>query len=326
MKIAFAVVTALWLAGCAPKPATVRIGVGGQNQLVYLPATLAKQLGYFTEEGVSVELQEFSGGAKALEALMGGSVDVVSGFYDHTIQMAAEGKPLRAFVTMLRYSGNVAVVSPASKKVARIEDWKGATVGVSAPGSSTHLFAKYLAVRHGLGTEDFSAVGIGLSSGSVAAMERGKVDAAIMTDPALAQLEKRAGKVVILADTRTAQGVKDAFGTETYPASVLYTKPEWINGHTEAARKLAHAIRRTLQWMQAHSPEEIASKMPAEARGDDPALYTESIRRCFAMYSPDGKMPPDGPAAVHQVLSVTLEKVRTAKVNLANTYTNEFVD
>ena len=66
-------------------------------------------MGFYKEEGLEVELQDFEGGAKALQALVGGSADVVSGYYDHTIQMAAERRELVAFVTMLRYPGLVLV-------------------------------------------------------------------------------------------------------------------------------------------------------------------------------------------------------------------------
>ncbi len=121
------------------------IAIGGQAQLIYLPATLAQELGFYKDAGLNVTLLDFPGGAKALEALMGGSTDVVCGFYDHTIQMAAQGKDLRAFVAMLRYPGLV-LVSP---RIASIEGLKGKTVGVSAPGSSTHMFLNYLLVKHG---------------------------------------------------------------------------------------------------------------------------------------------------------------------------------
>jgi NitT/TauT family transport system substrate-binding protein len=70
--------------GCSHAPANapmrVRLAVGGQNQMIYLPTTLADALGYYREEGLEVELQDFPGGAKALQALVGGSADVVSGF------------------------------------------------------------------------------------------------------------------------------------------------------------------------------------------------------------------------------------------------------
>ena len=91
--------------------------------MIYLPTTLAQELGYYRDEGIDVELQDFAGGAKALQSLVGGSADVVSGFYDHTIQMAAEGREFVAFVTMLRFPGMVLATSPLrAATVTRVED------------------------------------------------------------------------------------------------------------------------------------------------------------------------------------------------------------
>src|SRR3979490_1653045 len=109
----------------------VRIAIGGQNQMVYLPTTLALELGFYREEDIDAELQDFAGGAKALQALVGGSADVVSGFYDHTIQMAAEGRELVAFVSMLRVPGMILGTSPHRPHMTRIEDLKGRIAGVT---------------------------------------------------------------------------------------------------------------------------------------------------------------------------------------------------
>ena len=70
-----------------------------------------------------------------VQALLGGSADVVSGFYDHTIQMAADGRELVAFVTMLRFPGLVLVTSPQSAgTVTTIEKLKGHIAGVTTAG------------------------------------------------------------------------------------------------------------------------------------------------------------------------------------------------
>src|SRR5262245_8940782 len=119
----------------------VRLAVGGQTQMVYLATTLAQEMGFYRDEGLDVELQDFEGGAKSLQALVGGSADVVSGFYDHTIQMAAEGREIVAFVTMLRYPGLVLVSPPkATPVVTGIEALRGGIVGVTSPGSSSQMF------------------------------------------------------------------------------------------------------------------------------------------------------------------------------------------
>jgi NitT/TauT family transport system substrate-binding protein len=184
----------------------------------------------------------------------------------------------------------------------------------------------YLLIRNGLTPESVSVTGIGGAATALAAMERGKVDAAIMTDPALAQLSKRAGPLTILADTRTAEGVRSLCGVESYPASVLYARSEWLAANPGTAGRLARAMKRTLAWMQSHSPREIADRMPVSHRGEDEAVYVEAIRASMPVFSPDGVMAAEGPAAVEKVLSASLSKVREAKVNVARTYTNRFVE
>src|SRR4051812_32027911 len=59
--------------------AKVAIAVGGKASFYYLPLTISEQLGYFKAEGLDVEISDFAGGAKALQALVGGSADVVNG-------------------------------------------------------------------------------------------------------------------------------------------------------------------------------------------------------------------------------------------------------
>jgi NitT/TauT family transport system substrate-binding protein len=312
----------LLLAGCSSrKPAEIRIAIGGQAQLIYLPVTLAQELGLYKDAGLNVTLLDFPGGAKALEALMGGSADVVCGFYEHTIQMAAQGKDLRAFVAMLRYPGLV-LVSPS---ISGIEDLKGKTVGVSAPGSSTHMFLNYLLVKHGMKPEDVSNASIGMSATAVGAVTHNKVDAAVMTDPALAIVRKQMPGLHILADTRTAEGVQSVFGVESYPSAVLYSKTDWVERNRDTARQLAGVITKTLSWMRSHSPEEIRGKMPASFRTEDPATDVEVLRTAQAMLSLDGKFTPEAIEAVHRVLSTSLPAVRDAKIDLAKTYTNELV-
>jgi len=312
----------LLLAGCSGrKEPEVRIAIGGQAQLIYLPATLAQELGFYKNAGLNVTLLDFPGGAKSLEALMGGSTDVVCGFYDHTIQMAAQGKDLQAFVAMLRYPGLV-LVSPS---IAAIEGLKGKTVGVSAPGSSTHMFLNYLLVRHGMKPDDVSNASIGMSATAVGAVTHNKVDAAIMTDPALAMVRKQMPGLHILADTRTEEGVRAVFGVESYPSAVLYSKTEWVERNREVAKQLAGAITRTLSWMRSHTPEEIRAAMPASFRTEDAATDVEVLRTAQAMLSVDGKFTPEAVEAVRKVLATSIPAVRDAKIDLGKTYTNELI-
>jgi NitT/TauT family transport system substrate-binding protein len=315
------------LAGCGAKPASdalpVRLAVGAQAQLIYLAVTLAQELGFYKQEGLAVTIEDFPGGAKALEALLGGSADVVCGFYDHTVQMAAQGKEVRAFVSILRYPGLVAV--SGSPAVASIEDLKGKIVGVSAAGSSTQMFLNYLLVTHGLKPEDVSVASVGMSATAVAAVTHKTVDAAIMTDPAVEAVRKQLPATKILADTRTAEGVRAVFGVDIYPSVVLYSTAPWLAQHREQARRMARALLRTVDWMRTHSPEEIRDRMPAQFRTEDAAADAAGLLATQAMLSPDGRLTPESAAIVRKVLNVSIESVRNATIDLEKTYTNEFV-
>jgi NitT/TauT family transport system substrate-binding protein len=311
--------TALLVSNCTTKTsAPIRIAIGGQAQLIYLAATMAQQLDYYKAEGLNVELLDFPGGQKSLEALLGGSTDVVCGFYDHTIQMAAKGQSIQSFVTILRNPGLVAV----STKAARVEDLKGKVAGVSSAGSSTQMFLNYLLTTHGMKPDDVSVASIGMSATAVAAVTHDKVQAAIMTDPALAIVSKQT-KINILADTRTAEGTRAVFGVDTYPSAVLYSTPAWLDAHRDNAQRLARAMLKTLEWMRTKTPEEIREKMPASFRSDDPSTDLQSLKSLQAMLSIDGKLTTEAAAAVQKVLSVSLPEV--SKVDLSKTYTNEFV-
>jgi NitT/TauT family transport system substrate-binding protein len=325
---------AMVAAACAEKPGAtatggdITIGVGGKPLLVYLPMTLAQQLGHYEQEELQVKVVDLQGGSKALQALQGGSVDVVSGYYDHTIQMQAKQRDVTSFVTMLRYPSFVLAVSPkASKPINSVADLAGANVGVSAPGSSTDFFLKYLLVKSGLAPDAANVQGIGGHSSALAAMEQGRVDAAVMADPALSLLQRRVGaeNVTVLADTRTAQGVQEHFGVSTYPAAVLYTTRKWLTSNGENARKLASAIVKTLQWIEQHSPEEIADTMPPEYAQGNREVYVASIARAKEAYSKDGAMQADGAEAVRAVLAQFIPEVQQADIDLAKTYSNDYL-
>lgn len=314
------------LASCArhepsvPSTTPVRLAVGGQAQLIYLVATLADSLGYYKDESLAVTIQDFPGGAKSLEALLGGSADVVCGFYDHTIQMAAQGKNVRAFLSILRYPGLVA----ASPRVAIIPDLRGKIVGVSAAGSSTQMFLNYLLATHGMKPEDVSVASVGMSATAVAAITHAKVDAAIMTDPALEIVRQQMPDLKILADTRTRAGVREVFGADEYPSVVLYSTPQWLAAHGNEARRMARAGLRTMDWLRTHSPEEIRARVPEQFRTANEAADLEGLRSLQSMLSPDGKLNLKAASTVRKVLAVSLESVRNSNIDLGATFTNEF--
>jgi NitT/TauT family transport system substrate-binding protein len=316
----------LAFAAAAPqaRAEAVKIAVGGSSCICYLPTILTNQLGYYKEAGIDVELIDFKGGSTALTAVLGGSADVVSGFYDHTVELAAKNKEMQSIVIFDKLPGLVLMVSPGEVgKVKTLADLAGKTVGVSAPGSSTDFYLKYLLRKNGIDPHKVSVVGIGNGATSVAAMEQGSVAAAVMVEPAVTQMTSRHAGLPILSDTRTVKDTIAVFGGE-YPAGSFYVLTSWLKAHQSEATKLAEAMVHTLQWIHTHSAEEVMAKMPKEFTSSDPKLYLTALKNMIPTFSSTGLMDPKGAEAVLAVFSESVPEIKNAKIDVKKTYTNEF--
>src|SRR6185369_11081516 len=203
----------LVLAACSrpAQPTTIRMAVGGQTQFIYLPLTLADQLGYFKDEGLSVQISDLRGGSEALAALMGGSVDMVTGFYEHTIRAQSQGKHLVMVALFDRYPGLVLMVGKQHlNDVHSIKDLVGKPVGVTAPGSSTDQLVKYILRQNSLDPQSIPVVTGGTTT-MVAAFKQDRIWAGVSVDPLASKID-RDGLAKALYDTRTEKGTTDIFG------------------------------------------------------------------------------------------------------------------
>ena len=312
--------------GLALAQTKITLAVGGGSCLCYLPTILAKQLGEFEKAGLAVEVVDFKGGSESLKAVIGGNADVVSGYFDHCVNLAAKGQHLQAFVVYDRYPGFALVVSPKhTAEINSIKDLANKKVGVSAPGSSTDFFLKYMLSKNGVDPNSVSVIGVGLGATAVAAMEQGQIDAAIMLDPAVTLLQGKNKDLKILSDTRTQKDTLAVFGGE-YPGGALYTKADWIASHEKEVQGMTTAIVATLKWIHSHTPEEIMAKMPPEMVGKDKDLYLAALKNTIPMYSESGRMDPKGAAAVLAVFSQSSPDVAKANIDLSKTYTNKYVE
>jgi NitT/TauT family transport system substrate-binding protein len=258
--------------------------------------------------------------------VLGGSADVVSGYFDHCVNLAAKKQELQSFVVYDRYPGLVLVVSPMhTGEIKTIKDLAGKKVGVSAPGSSTDFFLKYLLKKNGLDPAGVSVIGVGLTAAAVAAMEQGQIDAAVMLDPSVTVLQGTHPDLRILSDTRTQKDTLEVFGGE-YPGGALYSTTAWVAAHEKDVQALTNAILKTLAWIHTHSPEEIMAKMPPEMVGKNKELYLAALKNTIPMYSENGKMDPKGAEAVLTMFSESSPEVAKANVDVAKTWTNKYVE
>lgn len=302
----------------------VSIAVGGKNLFYYLPLTIAEQLGYFKDEGLQVEIDDFAGGAKALQALVGGSADVVSGAFEHTINMQAKGQVITAFVLQGRAPQIVLGVSTKTlPHYKSITDLKGKKIGVTAPGSSTNMVADFVLAKAGLKPTDVSFVGVGTSAGALSAVRSGQIDAICNLDPVITMLQQK-NDIKVIADTRTLKDTQEVFGGPM-PAGTLYTNEAFLKKYPHTAQALTNAMVRALHWLQKAGPSEIIKVVPESYLLGDRALYIQAFLKVREALSPDGMIPDAGPQTALRALQAFEPAMAGKKIDLSKTYTNAFV-
>jgi sulfonate transport system substrate-binding protein len=302
----------------------VHIAVGGQASFYYLPLTIAERLGYFKDEGLSVKLSDFAGGAVALRAVVGGSADVVSGAYEHTISLQSKKQYFQAFVAQGRLPQIAfGVASAKAGSVKSFKDLKGLKVGVSAPGSSTHNLVKQLLTKGGLDpNKDVSVIGVGLGATAVNALKSGQIDAISNTDPVMTRLEQDHA-IKVLADTRTLKGTEAIWGAPL-PAGVLHAPIEYVQRNPNTVQALANAIVRADKWIARATATDVAKAVPESYLLGDRALYLFSFDKVKEAISPDGMISDSGAKATVRSLAAFDPAVKPAEIELPKTYTNEF--
>lgn len=323
-----AAVSAIGLTGAnaraqALEKTKVSIAVGGKASFYYLPLSIAEFKGFYKAEGLDVEISDFAGGSRALAAVVGGSADVVSGAYEHTINLQQKGQMFQAFV--LQGRAPQMAIGVSSKTMAgykSVTDLKGKKIGVSAPGSSTNMMASYLLASAGLKASDVSFVGVGTGAGAVTALRSGQIDAISNVEPVMTMLQQ-SGDIRIVADMRTMKGTQDFLGGPM-PAACLYAPLTFVQKYPNTAQALASAIIRANRWIESVGPSELIRTVPESYLLGDRGIYLATFNAIRDSISRDGLIPDEGSKTALKLLESSTPKWDKTKVDLAKTYTNEF--
>jgi len=317
---------AVLVVGAAPpgEPAEkVTVAIGGVALIVYLPTMLAKAKGYFAEEGLDVEILDIKGGgSQAASALIGGSVDFSANAIDHAIKASTRGKALIAVHSHVRLPVMGLVVANKYRgEIKSIADLRGRPVGVTSPGSQTHMVLGFLLAKSGLKADEVKIVGAGGNTMPLA-LEKDSVHAGMMVDPFFTAFLKQ-GKGYALVDMFTTRGTLEAMGGEVQGTTLL-TRPDVIAKRPAIVQKMVNALVRANKLIVASSGEELARALPRELAGD-PALYAESFEHAREAFPPDSLVSRDGVARVIETMRVFDAVPAGMKLAPESVFDNRFV-
>jgi NitT/TauT family transport system substrate-binding protein len=324
--VALAVLIAMCVVGAAPVPGApekVSVGIGGVALMVYLPTALAKAKGFFAEEGLDVEILDIKGGgSQAASALIGGSVDFSANAIDHAIKAKVQKKDLVAVHSHVRLPVMGLVVANKYKgQIKSIADLKGRPLGVTSPGSQTHMILGYLLAKSGVKANDVKIMGAGGSTMPLA-IEMDSVHAGMMLDPFFTVFLKQ-GKGFALVDMFTSKGTHDAMGGEVQGTTLL-TRPDVIAKRPNTVQKMVNALVRANKLIVRSSGEELAKTLPKELAGDL-KLYAESFEHAKEAFPPDSLVSRDGVARVIETMRVFEAVPADMKIEPESVFDNRYV-
>jgi len=302
----------------------LKIMVGGLSKQIYLPNMLTQQLGYFKQEGLDVTLIDEASGQSAEDEVLAGQVDAGSGSYNHTIELQAAGKQMEAVVLLNVAPGEAEIVSAKEAgQIHSVSDLKGKNLGVTELGSGTQTLTTALLHKVGIAANQVHFIPVGAGDTFIAAMQQGRIDAGMTTEPTISRLiSTGVGKVLV--DLRTPESTQAALGGP-YPFICVFMTNDYVNSHKDVVQKLVNAYVKTLKWMQTHSAEQIADMMPPDYYAGNKALYVAALQNQMAIYSPDGSMPAGAPQSVLNTEYQSNLIPQSKQIDLSLTYTNQFV-
>jgi NitT/TauT family transport system substrate-binding protein len=176
----------LVLCGAVSSVARAELKVGVSDWTGWVAWYVAQDQGYFRKYGADVKLVWFANYSDSIAALSTGQLDANSQTWSDTLGPLAKGLPLKAVLVNDNSAGNDALMVTA--KIHGFADLRGHTVALEQ-FSISHFVLYTALARNGLSPKDVKVVN--LSAGdAAAAFMGGRVDAAVVWNPWISQIEK----------------------------------------------------------------------------------------------------------------------------------------
>jgi len=144
--------------------------------LPHLGVYVAKDLGYFDEEGINLELAAFESGLQSLRGGVSGSVDILGASSEPVINAISRGAKIRSIFS---YAHRLTVVMAAQESIRRPADLRGKNLGIQEVGAFREVMTRAVLHSAGLTQQNVNYVPVS-SAGYITALIGNKIDTAIL--------------------------------------------------------------------------------------------------------------------------------------------------
>jgi NitT/TauT family transport system substrate-binding protein len=238
---------------------TVAAYAGDSGLLVYL----AKELGYYRQNGLNVIIHDFESGKQATDAMLAGQADIstamdfvfVSNCFDHT--------DIRTIGT-IAMAKTCELVARKDRGIITPKDVEGKTIGITRKSLGEFLLGRFLLFNN-VFLEDVRIVDL-TPNELIRAITSGQIDAVLTWDPNVFVIKDRLGKNAAHWMAQSGQDFN----------FILITRENWIGGHFLAGKQFLNALIQTEQYVQLNPTKTQAFIKKRFNYTDDFLLYSYS--------------------------------------------------
>src|ERR1700674_1554059 len=229
----------------------LRLGKAQAQNFAFVVADVGVAAGIFKKHGIELEIANFGGDARLVQAMSADAIDIAFGG-GPTIAFEVKGAPMLAIAALADRPRTIMLVVAKDGPVKTEDDLKGRTLSVSTTGSLTYWLAQELSRSHGWGSDGIKIAPLGTTTAQAAALKTRQVDGVVTeTSTVLRLVEEGTGRILVRFGDRIPE----------FHVHVVFARKAVIDGNPDVLRKFLEALLESVQYMRDHKEDTIAIAM-----------------------------------------------------------------
>ena len=244
------------------------------HSIFYAPMYVAVEEGYFEEEGIDLTLVNGFGADKVLTALISGEADIGFMGPESSVYAYLEGATdvVVNFAQLTQRAGNF-LVGREPEEDFQWEDLKGKYVLGGRKGGMPQMVFEYVLKQNGIDPGKDLEINQGIDLGSTAAaFSGGQGDYTVEFEPSATALEEQ-GDGYVIASLGEDSGY--------VPYTAFSARSSYMKEHPEVIQAFTDALQKGMDFVQAHTPEEIAETIAPQFPETDLSTITTIVTRYY---------------------------------------------
>jgi ABC-type nitrate/sulfonate/bicarbonate transport system substrate-binding protein len=267
-------------AGTADADVKLRVGKAQAQQFAFVPVHVGIEAGIFKKHGLDIEVSNFGGDAKLLQALAADGIDLALGG-GPTLAFVQKGTPMLGIAALADAPGTIMMVVLKDGPVKTEDDLKGRTVSVSTAGSLTYWLAKELSRTKGWGNDGIKIAPLGTPVAQMAALKTGQIDGVVTETSSIFRLEEEgSGRILV----RFADRIKD------FHVHAAFASNKMIAQNPDAIRAFLAGWFETIRYMKDHREQTI--DIAAGMAGVSKTVAARNYDEIMPIFSLNGRFRP----------------------------------